>query len=1062
MKQVPFPSAEVRYLMPHFPIINLHKTSTPVRVVMDCKVELNKHLLAGPNLLNDVVGVLLRFRSGLFTFSGDIKKMFLRIFLDPADRPYHCFLWKNDKGDLEALQFQVHVFGNAGSPFLAVWVLKEHAQKYAQSYPQAVEALQQSTLIDDVLDSVDDEEEARKILLDITKILAEAGMEMAKYHSNSLRVLGAVPRGQWAPRMLEVTEKCTGDLQHGLTTLGIEYDAREDTFTFRAPTAAASNWTKRKVLKLFPRLYDPLGFLLPFTVRARIYFSSIAGKEQAWDKVLPPSRVWEDWVGELSGVEAFTLPRCIKTAVPSSVHLHIFADASEAAYAAAAYLVCTYAESPVTARLVAARAHVAPNKKESVPRLELRAAELGVRLRAAVLRHLKNLPHKIFHWSDSITVLYWLRDDATRFQPFVANRLQKIRAATEEREWSWVPSGENPADLATRGLSISKLRASALWKEGPPFLKGENPPVPPKIIPPSPILAELRKAEQVVLAATSTQEQNPLLPIERFSSLVRLYSLPLALCRWRDRARRKLGLQPLSTPPWARVERNFIFVAQAALREQLALAGEKKRRKNLGLLSLPPFLAEDGLIRGQGRLRSVASLPRDMREPILLPRNHPYTKLQMLHAHQVQQGHSGGTAAALNRFLERFWSPHSRRAMYSLVNSCVACRRRLARPRRPPPAPLPSLRIPPEEGPVAFDSMAFDCAGPYRVKRGRTYELHYMLLATCCQTRAVRLEVLSSLSLDSFWMAFSRLNHRGVNPKTVLSDNGTNFVGANRLLQHLWGQLKDGNIEKQAPKIKWLFNPPYASHYGGVFERLIGAAKSALYHALPSHFSLTLEQLYTAFAEVEGLLNARPLCYVSGEAGEVSPLTPNHFLAGAASLPLLVGPWEQTPPGLSARWRLVQEAMETFRTRFMKEVLPHMRTATAKRGCSRDLKEGDVVTFLLPSASNKWPLALVHRTFPGKDGRVRTIELWKPHYSPPLRPKEKPPADTVQPIGVRSVVSPPKQPISGASVAGEESRRGGRAAGGRNERGAAGAFFKRDVGTVALLLPVEETTPSHI
>ncbi len=123
---------------------------------MDCAIALNKFVLSGPNLLNDVVSVLLRLRSGLYSFSGDVQQMFLRIWLHEDDRPYHCFLWREDPNkEPDVYQFQVHVFGNAGSPCVAVFTVKEHANKYKDRFPSAVETLHKSTWIDDVLDSAD-------------------------------------------------------------------------------------------------------------------------------------------------------------------------------------------------------------------------------------------------------------------------------------------------------------------------------------------------------------------------------------------------------------------------------------------------------------------------------------------------------------------------------------------------------------------------------------------------------------------------------------------------------------------------------------------------------------------------------------------------------------------------------------------------------------------------------------------------------------------------------------------------------------------------------------------
>ncbi len=794
VKVVSHPSDAVRYLMPHFPVVNLEKTTTPVRVVMDCKVDLNKHLLAGPNLLNEVPAVLLRFRSGLYTFSGDVKKMFLRIYLPEEDRPFHCFLWRTPSGELEFLQFQVHVFGNAGSPFLALFVVKEHAKQFAEKEPKAVETIFHSTLVDDVLDSADTEKEAQHTLFAVKEIFAAAGMEMAKFHSNSPVVLAGLGGALESDAVVDVAALGEDKRSPELKTLGLCYCPGGDFFFFRSPVVVEGKWTKRRVLKLFPCLYDPLGFVLPFSIRARIYFSSIASKEHGWDSLLPHSREWESWVAQLEELPLLRFPRCIKSAVPLRSLLHVFADASKEAYAAAAFVVCYYPDSPPSTQLVAARAHVAPKKHSTIPRMELRAAELAVRLRKMVLSHLKLDVENTTFWSDSLTVLYWLRDDVKRFQTFVHNKLQNIRRASEQKDWRWVPSAQNPADLATRGLSPKRLANAALWSQGPSFLRSEDFPTCPQLLPTSEVIAEMKKTEQLVLIHQD-ESQLPLLQVAKHGTYARLLSWCERALLWRDRARARLGLPPL-LPPRRRAETLVIKQAQLSLRQALDSPSPKAAFRKMGMTALTSFLDEEGVVRGRGRLSAAVALPRSVREPVLLPRDHPLTLLLLRHAHEEEQRHAGGTAAALNTFLTRFWTPRPRSKMYKLVRDCVHCRRRLARPQRPPQAPLPKLRLPEEDGPVAFATTAFDCAGPYRVKRARSYEQHYMLLATCCHTRAVRLETLSDLSVDAFLMAFTRLSPKGVNPTTVLTDNGTNFVAANRILAELHERLRKGGIEQ--------------------------------------------------------------------------------------------------------------------------------------------------------------------------------------------------------------------------------------------------------------------------
>ena len=980
VRRVALDSSQVKHVLPHFPIIK-ESESTPVRPVMGCDVALNKFLLPGPNLLNEVVGVLLRFRSGRITVAGDIKQMFLNIRLTPADRPYHCFLWNETPGAPEPViyQFQRHVFGNAGSPCVAVFVLKEHAKQSQKSAPAAVDTLLHSTLIDDVLDSVETEEEAIKLLQDVRRIIQQAGMQLAKIHTNSARVRGSVPAELLAAGVLDLSAAGLAPALHGLKTLGLAYRPERDEFYFTMPSPPSQQWSKREVLKLFPRLFDPLGLLLPFSIRARMYFSALARKKITWDEKLPHSSYWEDWLADLRLLTHFQVPRSVQATCPGQAELHIFADASQEAYAAVSYLV-VHSPKGASTNIVFAKAHVAPSKPLSIPRMELLAAQLAVKVRRTSLAHLKGNIARIHHWTDSLTVLFWLNDDSQRFQAFVYNKLHKIRAATSLTEWSWVPTDQNPADWATRGKTPLQLQENPLWKEGPKFLtapKAEWPKT-PALIRTSDVLKEMKKVEQVFLQQEHLPPPQPLLPFSRFSSWTRALSLLVKVLRWRDRARSSLQLPPLGLPA-RRAELLVWKAAQADMvQAMLAEPSSTKWRKQYGLTHLEPFLDEEGLLRGRGRLSQAKALPRDAREPIVLPFHHPATTLLIRHLHTVELQHAGGVSYTLNRLVARYWLPKARRKVFQVLTGCVPCRKRLARPLSQPPGDLPTLRFPQTRGQEApFAVTAVDCAGPFKVKRGRSYENYYMLLLTCCHIRAVRLEVLSDLSTDAFLLALTRAGSHGVNPHTILSDNGGNFDGANRLLRALWAALPQAELEARRPLIRWRFNPPYASHYGGVFERLIGAAKAALYHALPNHLTISLEQLQTAFAVVENILNTRPLAYVSSHPADLQPLTPNHFLAGSGSRCWLSFAEETAGSTLAKKWTAVHRLTAVFWQRFYKEIVPFMLQSTAKRTAAAQstLKEGDVVMFLLPTGEKRWPLGRIQRIFPGPDGRVRTVEI---------------------------------------------------------------------------------------
>ena len=134
----------------------------------------------------------------------------------------------------------------------------------------------------------------------------------------------------------------------------------------------------------------------------------------------------------------------------------------------------------------------------------------------------------------------------------------------------------------------------------------------------------------------------------------------------------------------------------------------------------------------------------------------------------------------------------------------------------------------------------------------------YLCLFTCLASRAVHLEMAYGLDVDSFLNALNRMiNRRGV-PEEILSDNGTNFVAANKELCEII--CKDPKVQANTTSkgIKWTFNPPYAPHFGGVFEIMIKSAKRAI-TAILKNADVKDEELMTAFCGAEASINSRPL-----------------------------------------------------------------------------------------------------------------------------------------------------------------------------------------------------------
>ncbi len=235
--------------------------------------------------------------------------------------------------------------------------------------------------------------------------------------------------------------------------------------------------------------------------------------------------------------------------------------------------------------------------------------------------------------------------------------------------------------------------------------------------------------------------------------------------------------------------------------------GEKQQT----LARLNPKKDEDGLLRAYGRLQNACERPRDAKYPILLPKDHAITKLVIVDRHE-RLGHGTGTEHLLAELRARFWVIKGRRAVRNVVESCPECRRLFsAKPAGQMMAPLPESRV---TSPLrAFERVGIDYAGPFLTKQGRrkAKAKRYLCLFTCLSTRAVHLEMAYSLDTSSFINAFILMTSRRGTPAYVISDNGTNFTGAEKEMRELVQEFDQKRIINETTKhhkIKWDFNPP--------------------------------------------------------------------------------------------------------------------------------------------------------------------------------------------------------------------------------------------------------------
>ncbi|XP_011705706.1 PREDICTED: uncharacterized protein LOC105460907 [Wasmannia auropunctata] len=428
------------------------------------------------------------------------------------------------------------------------------------------------------------------------------------------------------------------------------------------------------------------------------------------------------------------MPRWLRTSTAvGGVEINGFADASERAYAAVAYLRVSDGHHDEQVTMLQAKTRVAPLKQVSIPRLELCAAFLLVRL-VEQLRATLDLPSAPVHlWTDSTVTLAWIRGHPSKWKTYVANRTAEIQRALPGALWYHLPGEENPADCASRGLFPSELVEHPLWWRGPAWLaRGDWP---SRCEEPE-LTDDVEISERRRVRAAIAVEEDPTLL--RFSALCRL----LRVTAWCRRTLTPAEIEKALCVWIGRVQEQW----SESERKTVSRSGMLSRSSSL--LQLTPFADERGLLRVGGRLKH-AMLSRDERHPLILPRDSHLTTLLVDSCHRRTL--HGGVQLTLGLLRQRFWVPGGRATVRRCIYRCPTCVRWRAAAPRPLMGDLPPPRVR-ESHP--FTHSGVDYAGPIllRTTKGRGHKAHKAFLAVfvCLSTRAVHLEVVSDYTTEAF------------------------------------------------------------------------------------------------------------------------------------------------------------------------------------------------------------------------------------------------------------------------------------------------------------------------
>ena len=1017
------------WYLSHHGVYNSKKPDK-IRVVFDCSAvyereSLNRNLLQGPDLTNNLLGILCRFRQDSTALMCDLEAMFHQVKVNVEDRNFLRFLWWKDGNlDAEPVEYRMssHLFGATSSPGCANVGLRKTADDYEKICgTEAADFVRNNFYVDDGLKSVPSPSDAISLIESTETLCKKGGFRLHKIISNSQRVIDTIPPEDRAKGIKDLVP--SRDALPIERALGVQWCVESDTFQFRIELSDRP-LTRRGVLATVSSVFDPLGVLSPFILLGKRILQQLCREAKEWDEKVPEYLVpeWERWRKDICLLAQLKIPRCYKPdgfGEIDVVELHNFSDASEEGYGQCSYLRLIDHTGRIHCSLVMAKSRVAPLKSVTIPRLELTAALVNAKVGTSLRRELDyNEINEIF-WTDSRVVLGYIFNNVRRFHVFVSNRVQQIRDLTSIDQWRYIPTKSNPADFASRGLDAQRLLDKREWWFGPDFLWSNFDPDYGRIDEDNNIAAvcpddpEVRKCSVMV---TRTEEHAGIEErLNRYSSwfeakraiaiCLRFKEILLARLRKRklsgeqssdssEGSSRVISCNPVNVDELNEAGKEIIRIVQrkSFIKETLLLhqrnveesspnveRGNKESHgvpKSSSLFRLDPILTKDGVLRVGGRIRR-ANMPLDVKHPCILPKKGHVTELIICHFHK-KVAHQGRGMTHNSIRSSGFWIIGGVSPVSNHISKCVKCRKVRGELQKQRMADLPEDRLEPSP---PFTYSAVDYFGPWLVKEGRRNVKRYGVLFTCLVSRAIHLETAISLDTSSFLNAYRRFVGRRGPVRQLRSDRGTNFVGCRTELQAALSEMNQETVRQKLLKencdlIKFQMNVPHASHMGGSWERQIRSVRNVLSALLDAHGEqLDDESLRTFMVEAEAIINSRPLSL--NFASQLEPLTPNHLLTMKSNIILPPpGEFQRADVYSKKRWRRVQYLINEFWSRWKKEFLQSLQTRQKWVRPQKNLKKGDIVVVNdedLPR--NQWKLARVAETFPSDDNLVRKVKL---------------------------------------------------------------------------------------
>ncbi|XP_065356294.1 uncharacterized protein LOC135950691 [Calliphora vicina] len=390
--------------------------------------------------------------------------MYRQVLIHPEDRNLQLILWRDDHSKpLNVYVLNTVTYGTASAPYLAIRSLHYAAERYPEGHEVGKAVITNDFYVDDMITGANDLDSLQIIKGEVTDIWNHSKFSLSKWHSNCPE-LNLVNQGT---KEVRIDNDVT-------TTLGISWYPSDNTFRFEfRPYKSFSKNTKRSILSVTSTLFDPMGLISPLIIKAKILLQKLWLIKCDWDESVPQDvdMAWNNILADFHNLPKLKIGRCVRMPNSTTIEIHGFTDASIKAYVFCLYFVCKDSHDNVSVNLLASKSRVAPIKTSTLPRLELCGAHLLAIFWNQIKQYFKYTISKVYFWCDSQVTLHWIRSHSSFY--FVGNRVAEIQDLCADISWRYVPTDQNPADLVSRGCTVSEL-CDSNWIHGPTFLRKPN------------------------------------------------------------------------------------------------------------------------------------------------------------------------------------------------------------------------------------------------------------------------------------------------------------------------------------------------------------------------------------------------------------------------------------------------------------------------------------------------------------------------------------------------------------------------------------------------------------